>query len=554
MSLPPKSLRPQVGAHTWRALAAACVAAVVLTANKAVLGFDWMFFDDDINILLNPNLGGFNHETFAWIFTNIDYVRRYLPLGWCGFDALLVIDGYNAGVFHTASWVFTGLNGALAVFVFDALLRQGPETAAPSPAAAGRRLAAATFAALLCSLHPFRAESAGWISGLLYLTATTCAGLAILIHVSAPAVSRWRQILGSLTYLASLFIYPVFLVLPAVMTWRAAWGEKNGRWSRIRLEAKNLTGWWLSAALAFGINGYALYTASGPYRGVALMERFGFFERCDYAIKTYLHYIAHTVWPENSSVFYGSTPHLLKNGHASLVLGVVLPIVLGLLLWRKTRDQAVVAMVALFLSLSLLLGLMEPEFHAGDRYAVLWLGIVALILARVLMLPNARPVFVSKWVAALAMGAALWSVYPGALAPWRSFATMQKRIDEVTQDWAHPSMSYARPAVVFWLLGDRDESARRLRDGLARFPDSPLLREAEKEISRLEIRWRARIGTRTSIPPVAVMHSDIGMGWLQRGQRAPAAAHFKRAFQLAPEFTEAAVALVATTAPSPPAK
>jgi hypothetical protein len=361
----------RINPNTLKIGAAAFVALLVLAANQAVLGFDWMFFDDDINILFNPNLGGFNGETFAWIFTNMDYVRRYLPLGWCGFNALLGIDGYNPAVFHAASWVFMGLNAALAVFVFDALLKHGPETEPPSPAAVSRRLAAATFAALLWSIHPFRAESAGWISGLLYLTATTAAGLAVLIHLSASTPSTSRQIASAFAFLVSLFIYPVFLTLPLVMTWRAAWGEKQTRWSRLRLEVKRLAGWWLAAALAFGLNAYALYTAAGPYRGLPSIERFGFFERCAYAMKTYLHYLAHTLWPESSSVFYGSTPHLLKNGHAPIVLGVGLPIIVGVLLWKKTRDQAFVAATALFLSLSLLLGLMEPEFHAGDRYAVL---------------------------------------------------------------------------------------------------------------------------------------------------------------------------------------
>ncbi|MEO5960076.1 MAG: hypothetical protein ABIZ49_11550, partial [Opitutaceae bacterium] len=84
-----------------------------------------------------------------------------------------------------------------------------------------------------------------------------------------------------------------------------------------------------------------------------------------------------------------------------------------------------------------------------------------------------------------------------------------------------------------------EESARCLRDGLARFPASPSLAAAKTLLDELDPAWRLRVGDRRNIPPLAVLHYDLGRTWQQRAQLPAARAHYLRALALAPTFAEA---------------
>jgi hypothetical protein len=526
---------------------AAATALVVLGVNTPVLGFDWLLFDDDINVFFNPYLGGWNHESLGWAVSNLDYVRRYLPLGWLGFDALIAIDGYNAVTFHAAGWFLSGLNAALACLLAGKLFSfRRNQTFPVSPT---RRWSTAMIVALFWSLHPARAETAGWISGLLYLASTCLAIGAVWVHTSSESSREHasgfsgREGLGALLYFASLLTYPVYLALPVVLLVLTV---ARHSWPAAKSQTLRLAGWWLAAAITFGVNVYAQAAAHGPFPGFTPLASRSLVARISAAGETYLYYLAHTLWPENLAAFVGHTGELLKSGHY-FVLGLALPILLGALAWRKTRRAVALYVLVSVVSLVPFLGAMNADFHPSDRYLVLWLGIFASALGELLLFTQKRILTLVTYAAAVTALCASALAYREALQPWKNFSTLQARIDAVTAEHPDPIMNYARPAAAFWWLGERSESARRLAEGLTRFPFSPRLRETEKELAELDTRWRERVGRRTSISPLAVMHYDLGSSWLRRGHRAAAAAHFKAAFVLAPTFTEAAQALVSST-------
>jgi hypothetical protein len=58
-------------------------------------------------------------------------------------------------------------------------------------------------------------------------------------------------------------------------------------------------------------------------------------------------------------------------------------------------------------------------------------------------------------------------------------------------------------------------------------------------LAELQSRWLARVGARRHIPPLAVLHVDLGSAWQARGEQAAAKAHFARAATLAPDYEEA---------------
>ena len=69
----PKKTRPErpAGPSWLRTVAYSTLAAVVILRNAPVLGHDWVHFDDDINIFLNPNLTGGSLATVVWALSLI---------------------------------------------------------------------------------------------------------------------------------------------------------------------------------------------------------------------------------------------------------------------------------------------------------------------------------------------------------------------------------------------------------------------------------------------------------------------------------------------------
>ncbi|HVS53770.1 MAG TPA: hypothetical protein VHD62_15550 [Opitutaceae bacterium] len=541
----PVRARSAAGASRWPW--ALGLVAVVLWVNLPVLGFDWLMFDDDINILVNPFLGRGAASTLAWAFQNLDYMRRYLPLGWLGFDALLAIDGYNATVFHAASWLLSGLNAALAFFVFEKLARSPTNGVVDERVAASRSSfvpALAAAAALVWSLHPLRAENAGWISGLLYLGSTTCALGAVLLHLSRENSSARRArdtgcgIAASLLYLASLLVYPVFLALPALLVVRAACIAKSARRGATD-EMRRTASWWLAAGFAVAMNVFARFTATDAYAPVASLGASAGGHAFLGIALTFLHYIARTIWPGHVVAFYGATDRLLPPPVAWLIAAALALAALVLLRRASTRRATLGWMLAGAISLGPFVVQSSGDFHASDRYAVLWLAVwCAAFVGAARMLDRKNQALLLA--AALAALAFFMPLYRTALANWRNTATLQASIDLATAASPDPGMSFARPARAFWWLGNVPESERRLRDGLQRYPQSPRLAETRTSLEALSARWHERIGAHTEIPPLAVLHFELGRAWLDRGESRAAAAHFARALTLAPTFADAA--------------
>jgi hypothetical protein len=187
---------------------------------------------------------------------------------------------------------------------------------------------------------------------------------------------------------------------------------------------------------------------------------------------------------------------------------------------------------------------MDPAFHPSDRYAVLWLAVCSVPVA--IWLSHPRPVV--SWAmltSAAVLGLTLLAVnYRCALPNWKDTRALQAAIDRKTAQAPSVQFSFARPAIAFWWLGDRSAAQRCLEAGEQRFPGHPAVATARDTLKDFDRRWRERVGSRVDIPPLAVLHVDLGRAWLARGESAAAAAHFTRALRLAPEYRDAAHGLL----------
>lgn len=534
---------------TIDACLATVLATVVFAASWRVTRFGWVLFDDDVNILLNPHLACNPAKTAAWAFTNLDYIRRYLPLGWLQFDVLLALGGYNAAVFHVASCVLHAANAALAWWVFRTIIRQSPNASSAActkrePVREIRIGAAAAVAAALWSLHPLRAENVGWISGLLYLGSTTLALLALLLYFATDdAPDRGKHygcsVAATLLYASSLLVYPVFLVLPVLLTFRG--GVQASSFARGALaEARRLAGWWAAAVAVGAINLYARVAAAGAFAPPADLVHYSAVARIAATTGVVLHYVVTTLWPGKTSPYYGHTRQLLAQpGMLPLAGGAVLTLALSLLA-RKTRRATAIAVAGGLITLAPVLIQVDGSFSVADRYAVLWLAYWAVLAGCWLAKP--RSPRATTLCAMAATGAlALCAVgFVHALGTWRNTATLQAAIDCATAGFPDAKMSYSRPATAWWTLGRREDAARLLAAGLQRFPSSSEIKTASELIESSDRQIAARLGEAgKDVPPLAIMHVDLGRQWLRLGDPHPARAHFAAALALAPNYTEA---------------
>ena len=536
------------GTPALRGSALLASAVIVLAVNAPVLEFDWLIFDDDINVLVNPHLGARADASARWAFENVDYMRRYLPLGWLLFWALLSIAGYSAAVFHAAGWLLTAVNTVLVGLVFEELCRKHERHRAspPSESADRRRIAASALVALMWTLHPLRVENAAWISGLLYVASTTLAAGAVLLFLRSVAEAAGTpriRIAAAVCYLGSLLVYPVYLTLPAVLICGVAACSTESVVTAARQAFRHTATWWLAAAFAAGMNLFARATASGAFAtpGVPVP---GAAETAADLGRALTHYVAETVSPCDIAAYYGTGESWI-GGARGAVTGVLFLLVLGALLARRaTRRATSCWSSAALLALAPFLAQRDGTFHPSDRYAVLWLAVWLAPLAIELTRPRAAlpgPVrFAAAAAALLALG---WS-YRQTLPHWRDTWALQASIDRKTAPAPSVQFGFARAAIAFWWLGDHATAQRRLEDGATRFPGHSALFIARETLNDLAPRWRQRVGARVDTPPLAVLHVDLGRTWLARGERAAAAAHFTRALRLAPNYPDAARGLV----------
>jgi tetratricopeptide (TPR) repeat protein len=187
---------------------AAAAALVFLPSLKN--GFvNW---DDDFNILNNPDFRGLGWKQLRWMFTTF-HLGPYQPLSWLtlGFD--FVLWGLDPKGYHLTNTLLHSANAGLFFALSLDILRR----IAPAEPRAWRLPAAAAFSALVFAIHPLRVESVAWVterrdvlSGLFYL-------LAVLSYLRGQG-GRWTRHAWTMGFFAAaLLSKAIVITLPAAL-------------------------------------------------------------------------------------------------------------------------------------------------------------------------------------------------------------------------------------------------------------------------------------------------------------------------------------------------
>jgi len=209
-------------------------------------GFVW---DDDPNILQNPQYRGLGWAQLRWMFTNLS-MGHYQPLGWLTLGLDYVLWGMNPFGYHLTNVALHCVNAVIFYFVALRLL----SVSFNHPAATREHAFqwAAGLSALLFSIHPLRVEAVAWITerrglvaGLFFLLAVYCYLRSAAPSENRSQHSRWQtasvvcyglSLLSKVSGIALplvlivLDFYPLRRVRDGVQDW---WSDKN---SRVRWE------------------------------------------------------------------------------------------------------------------------------------------------------------------------------------------------------------------------------------------------------------------------------------------------------------------------------
>ena len=366
----------------WALAAALCVVTWLVFAG--VRHADFVQWDDDINILRNEHLDGLTAENLHWMFTDVQYVRRYMPLGWLGWAVDYQLFGLTARSCHLGNVAIHSIN---AVLLFLVLLELLPK-AIPPGATTGRKtalLAATTAGALLWAIHPLRVEPVAWASGRIY-------GLAILFLLisfltwcrsvrAAPGSGRRRWLYGSsvLAFAASLLTYPLalsyvgVLVVVDILVLRRLQLRRGGLFNadtrRVWLEKIPYAAV-VGAVLAVTI--WARSQSSGLWEPPVTLAQFGIFPRVMQGFYVWSYYLWKPLLPVDLSPVY---PMLVWFNPADIIFilsAALVMVVTTLLVWKWRAWPGLLAIWLCHLGLLVpMLGLTEHPHYTNDRYSYL---------------------------------------------------------------------------------------------------------------------------------------------------------------------------------------
>lgn len=364
-----ESGRPWLG--SW--LCAAALVGLVLATYWPTLGFQFLGWDDNLNITDNARLNPPSLSNVAQ-FWREPQLGLYAPLSYTFFSLEAVIARLPAGqdatacnprVFHAGNVL---LHALCVVLVFSIL---GRLTA--------HRLAA-TCGAALFAIHPLQTETVAWVTESRGLLAALFTLAAVRLWLATPRAERTGRYAACAAAIALLFglgllSKPSAVAAPAII---AALALTRGESRR--------ADWALVAALALAASALLLFTKL-QQPDEAMREIFPIWSRPFVALDSLAFYLYKSICPAALSADYGWRPLAILDRAWFFGLALV-PLAVAIVVW-KLRSRTLACLALLFVAALLpVLGVVPFGFQqistVADRYAYLAMLAVALAVAELL--------------------------------------------------------------------------------------------------------------------------------------------------------------------------
>jgi tetratricopeptide (TPR) repeat protein len=518
-----------------------CLALLILgalAANMRVVDFGFLYLrDDDINIALNPHMGGLGAERLKWMFTDWTYVRRYIPLGWLNFSATYEFAGLDPRPYHAVALGLFLLNGALVFSLLAHLLRIFGTGARGLTA---WEVGAAAFAAAWWLFHPFRVETTAWISGNLYGQSMAFLFASVLAYLRTYLAQGGRRaawlVVAAAAYAASLLTYPLALGVPVLLIGLDWLHSRSGGRSFMRLLGEKVV-FLVPLAGVVAVTVAARVAGSRVFGAVPGLGEFPLLSRIAQSSYIAAYYVWKPLWPAHLSPLYDTLMDFnpLAPPFILSMAAVAAASALALVSFRRRPSVAVIWFGYLACAAPFF-GLTERPHMASDRYGyfltVFTAGLLAAALARV----QARTGRIIASAAALAAIGILCALSRRQLEVWRSDRVQHAYVaahltnPELLDDFN------SRVQVLEFMRGNEKEAEDAVAARLARNPEGQGFRTAAG-IMADKRRVNAYYG---AVSLLAILQDQRAVGFAKAGELREANDHFEDALRLNDHFYQAA--------------
>jgi Flp pilus assembly protein TadD len=423
--------------HRWPTWAAAAVVGLaVWFVFRRVAEGALLQWDDDINVLYNTHVHGLSWENVRWMFTDAQYMRRYLPLGWLRWAADYQFYGAGPRSFHEGNLIFHVADAVLLFALIRRFLRLERPTADPPLAWAAL---AGAIGALSWAIHPLRTETVAWISTGQYCQLVFFLLLSILSYLAfspSPAgPASWRSPaywISVLTFGLSLLSYPaalgyagVLLVLDILILGRCPARGRGRDSERLWIWIEKIPFVVVTAAI-MAATVISRYEARGIWQPPPTLAEFGLGSRLMQAFYVWAYYLWKPLWPVHLAPVYTTLVQFNPLDWPFVASLAAVLAITGILVWRRRRWPGILALWLCHLVLLVpMLGLSEHPHYTSDRYCYLasipWSVGLAVVVFRLWSRSRLRAAVVAAAAAALAACAVASAAQVGV---WRDSETL----------------------------------------------------------------------------------------------------------------------------------
>jgi len=521
-----------------------CSVLLVLAAlalNLGVLDFGFLYLrDDDVNVTLNPHMGGWDLDRLKWMFTDWSYARRYMPLGWMNFVATYEFAGLDPKPYHAVGLALYLANAALVFALVVQVLRFFASQAS-APGLRPWDVGAAFLAAGWWTFHPFRVETTAWISGNLYGQAMTLLLASLVAYLGTYRSRGGRRAallcVSAAAYTGSLLTYPVALGAPVLLIgtdWLYA--RRGTGVPFVRLLAEKAA-FLVPLAAVLAVTVAARFANTEVFGAVPGLKEMPVVHRIAQSSYIAAYYLWKPWWPVNLSPLYDTLVGFNPAG-AAFVGAMAAVGAMSLVALARLRRQPLIAVVwfGYLASAAPFFGLTEKRHMPSDRYGYFLTVIVAAAVAALLARIPAGRARVFATLLSLAAVAGLGCMSHRQLRVWSDDGIQHAYVAEHLSKGEFRDDFTSRLLILEFLRGQEKEAREEVARHLAENPHSVGMRNASVIFAEKE-RVSAFYGHRSYL---AIAQDQMGLEFARARQFREANDHFEDALRIDDRFYQAA--------------
>jgi tetratricopeptide (TPR) repeat protein len=539
---PPAPLFSTQGAERLFWLLAVLILLVAVALNLRVLDFGFLYLrDDDVNVTVNPNMGGLSVARLAWMFTDWSYVRRYIPLGWLNFSATYEFGGLDPAAYHAVGLFLYGANSLLVLAVTANVIRIF--VPARSAGLGTWDVAAAALATAWWTFHPFRVETTAWVSGNLYGQAALLLLGSLLAYLRSYGAAGRRRgaliVLSCLLYTASLLTYPVALGVPVLLVgldWLYTRSHAQVPFRRLLAEKAAFL---VPLAGVLAVTVAARFAGAGTFGVVPGLRDLSLADRVAQSAYVAAYYVWKPWWPTHLSPLYDTLMSFSAAQPLFLAsIAAVAAVSVYALATFRSRPAVAVTWFGYLACAAPFFGLTEKPHMASDRYGYFLTVIAATVLACLLCRIRPRAARAGACALFLCVVAALGFMTARQLEVWRDDRAQHHYVASLIRNPELLDLFTSRLLILEFMRGNEDYAAQAVAERLKADPtDEGYLKAAGIIEDKRKV---ASYYGRTSL--VAIVQEQTSYAYAKAGEYREADDHLAAALAADPAFFQASYA------------